>query len=229
MANLKDLSGERFGRLVVLERASDRVFSSGRKAVQWKCVCDCGNEKIVASTHLTSGDVTSCGCYYRESRQNCGRDEIHGLAGSRIYHLYENMKYRCNNPKAAGWESYGGRGIQVCDDWNRPDGFESFYKWALENGYSDDLSIDRIDVNGDYAPENCRWADKETQRNNQRNSVLITYQGKTQSAGQWSKETGLDRHLLVRRAKKGLPPEMIFAPPDPKKVRHGKRKAGLAL
>ena len=214
MSKLKDLTGRRFGRLTVVERAEDCILSSGRKFVQWKCVCDCGNTTYVTSVHLINGDNVSCGCYGKERRTEATvkREKTHGMSRQRIYHLFQNMKYRCTSPKSPQYKQYGGRGIKVCDEWLSPDGFERFYQWSLENGYDDSLSIDRIDVNGDYTPENCRWTDWETQYNNTTKTVRLTYNGKTQSAAQWAREIGVDRHTIYDRIRKGLPIEEVLSP-----------------
>lgn len=147
MAELKNLVGERFGKLTVIDRADDYVSPQGRRLVKWKCVCDCGNVIDVTAVHLRSGDNVSCGCYGKQRRAEAAARTTHGLGRSRIYHLFQNMKQRCLNPKAANYSAYGGRGIGVCDEWKEKDGFERFYEWAMKAGYSDDLSLDRIDVN----------------------------------------------------------------------------------
>lgn len=149
-----DLTGKRFGKLVVLERVK-----RSRKT-EWRCKCDCGNETIVQAANLKNGHIRSCGCMISESNTK------HGKWNTRIYRIYHSMKQRCNNPNSAHYEYYGGRGIKVCSEWQ--DDFQTFYDWAMSHGYSDDLSIDRIDVNGNYEPSNCRWATKTTQSFNRK-------------------------------------------------------------
>ncbi len=212
MSKLKDLTGERFGRLTVVERGKDYVSPSGRKLVKWVCRCDCGNLTEVSAAHLRQGDIVSCGCYGKQRRVEGKLENSHGCSRSRIYHLFQNMKYRCLNPNAPNYGLYGGRGIRVCAEWLATDGFEKFYRWALNSGYNDSLTIDRIDVDGDYEPGNCRWADAEVQCNNTRKSVKLTYRGETKTAAQWAREIGVDKHTIYDRIKKGKSIEEILGP-----------------
>ncbi len=213
MAHFMDLTGQRYGMLVVIKKCEDyRVYSSGRKTIQWLCKCDCGNYKKVAALHLRNGDIVSCGCYGYKQRKEAVSKPKHGFSRTRIYHLYQNMKYRCQSSTSTVYDDYGGRGIEVCDEWSGKEGFTNFYNWAIKNGYDDKLSIDRIDVNGNYSPDNCRWADTEIQCNNTRKSVKLTYKGKTMTAAQWGRELGLDRHTIYWRIKKGLPIEEVLGP-----------------
>ena len=219
MAKFMDLTGQKFGKLVVWERGEDYVSPQGRKVVRWRCRCDCGNIKDITASHLRSGDNLSCGCYHHERLIEGGKlygfKRKHGQAKTRLYHIHQNMRDRCNNQNNACYENYGGRGIKVCKEWDGASGFEAFRKWSVENGYNENdtsISIDRIDVNGDYCPENCRWADSETQGNNTTKTVKLTYNGKTQSAAQWARELGLDRHTIYDRIRRGYPIEYILSP-----------------
>lgn len=175
-----DLVGKRFGSLLVIERrGSDEKGQS-----LWLCRCDCGTEKIVRG-HDLKGGTKSCGC---SRRYNTGLYQ-HGLSHTRIHSIWRSIKDRCYNPKNRHYKHYGGRGISVCDEWK--DNFIPFYNWSLENGYEENLTIDRIDVNAGYYPGNCRWVSVETQANNKRNNKVFTLNGKTLTISQWSKETGV--------------------------------------
>jgi hypothetical protein len=187
MQHLKDMTGRKFGKLTALTcigRTKDH------KAL-WLCQCDCGNFKVVRQATLNRGEATSCGC-------NIGKWNItHGMTKTRIYREWQGMKSRCYYQKNIGFDNYGGRGIKVCNDWKGS--FESFYKWAIENGYSDELTLDRKNPNGNYEPNNCRWVSNAIQQNNKRNNHLITYKGKTQSISEWAREKKIDRTTLSKR------------------------------
>lgn len=193
MARLIDLTGMRFGRLTVVSRSDNRG-----KQPCWKCVCDCGTEKIVQGNSLRSGAIQSCGCLHREVTGSINR--THGYTGTRLYMTWQNMRARCYRKSAKRYDDYGGRGITVCDEWRVS--FEAFRDWALQSGYSDELTIDRIDVNGNYEPGNCRWISNNEQQFNRRNNRNITFNGKTQTISQWAKEYGLECKTLQGRLDK---------------------------
>lgn len=204
MKKAADLKGERFGRLVVERR--DHTL---KKAAFWICRCDCGSITTVQSCHLRSGATQSCGCLNKE--QASKRMTTHGLSRSRLYSEWHGMKGRCLNPRAKRYKGYGGRGITVCDEWR--DSFEAFQDWALANGYQDDLTIDRIDNDGPYSPENCRWVTNREQQNNRRNNHLLSYNSKEQTIAKWAEETGLDWMVIYDRIRNGWTIERTLTEP----------------
>lgn len=157
------LEGERYGKLVVTEEAEPIYSKTGKMIRRWKCKCDCGNITIVRHGDLRNGSTVSCGCYNYEKESVV---KTHGYSRTKLGRVFDGMKQRCNNPNNKNYEKYGGRGIRICTEWlNDP---KKFFDWAIKNGYKEGLSIDRINVNGNYEPDNCRWTDSETQCLNQR-------------------------------------------------------------
>ncbi|MBQ6906195.1 MAG: hypothetical protein IJN75_04165 [Clostridia bacterium] len=194
MGKLIDLTGQRFGRLIVVNLAGRDNF---RQAV-WNCVCDCGNTTQVRSNNLRNGSTTSCGCFHRKRAKET--HEIHGFRYTRLFSIWCGMKQRCYNPKYHNYPRYGGRGIVICEAWKND--FISFQEWAIANGYSDELTIDRIDVNGNYEPSNCRWATQKTQCNNKRNNRFIEYNGETHTLQEWAQKIGICHTTLIERIKR---------------------------
>lgn len=209
---VRDISGNRYGKLVVIEFSH---ISEDRKRTYWKCKCDCGKEIITRGDGLKSGHTSSCGCYNKEIVSKTKGATTHGMTNDRIYKIYCGMKNRCLNPNTAGYMNYGGRGIKVCDEWL--DDFMSFYNWAMENGYSDKLSIDRIDVNGNYEPSNCRWATEKEQSNNTRRTVFVTYNNEEKPISYWASQFGIKPKTIKNRLKNGWSVEEALNTPVGKK------------
>ena len=185
-----DLIGRKFGRLTVIERVANNNHGNAR----WLCKCDCGNETIVITSDLNSGHTRSCGCLHLETVKANGK--THGLSNTHLFRIWCDMRKRCTNPNQKHYHRYGGRGITVCEEWQS---FELFYKWAMANGYQDNLTIDRIDNNGNYEPNNCRWSTQKEQQNNRSTNKLITFDGETLNLTQWSEKTGISYRKLVDR------------------------------
>lgn len=201
---MKDKRGQRFGRLIALEDVGRDKYGY----VLWYCKCDCGNHKIVQSRYLGKG-TASCGCIAREIKQK--QLTKHGRSRTRLYTVYRTMLQRCTNPNAHEYENYGGRGISICDEWKNS--FEEFEKWALENGYDKKLTLDRIDVNGNYEPSNCRWVSMKTQQRNKRNNVRVTYNGETHCLSEWAEIFGLKYVTFRQRFYAGWSMEKIANTP----------------
>lgn len=201
---LKDLTGQRFGRLIVKERVPNN-----KGKTKWLCVCDCGGTAVVQGGNLTSGNTVSCGCVQKERAREART--THGRTRTKLYRAWAHIKDRCQNPKGKDWNDYGGRGIKVCDEWLNS--FEAFRDWALTNGYRDDLTIDRIDVNGDYEPTNCRWADAKTQGNNKRNNRVITIDSESHTLAEWANIKGVKVQSIRSRISRGWDPEKAITEP----------------
>ena len=189
-----DLSGKRFGRLTVL--GLDHM--NWNSISYWLCKCDCGNEVIVARHNLLRGTTKSCGCYSSEM----SRDRLtkHGMTGQRLYTIWRGMRRRCIDENDNHYDRYGGRGINVCHEWND---FETFHDWAMHNGYEPGLTIDREDNDGNYCPENCRWVTAMAQANNRSSNRRFTYNGHTKTISEWSLVLNVHKTTLARRIDKG--------------------------
>lgn len=167
------LIGTKYGRLTITGFESD-----GRRWL-WRVRCDCGNEKLVSPTDVRNGRTKSCGCLHRESSRERATKFTHSVTDNkRLYMIYNHMKQRCYKKSSPRYSDYGGRGISICEEWLDKDrGFDNFVSWALENGYSDEMTIDRIDVKGNYSPENCAWKTRKEQNNNKRQTLWVEYNG----------------------------------------------------
>ena len=192
MKFMKDLMGQRFGRQVVIKRAGINKFRN----ILWLCHCDCGKEHIVPSEKLIQGKSKSCGCLAHDIHVK--QFETHGITTGgkpRTFIIWNGMKARCLNPKSTTYPAYGGRGILVCKEWLT---FENFHNWAMANGYADNLTIDRIDNNGNYEPDNCRWLDAITNRKMQRSAKYITICGITKNISDWCKELNISKTIAYK-------------------------------
>jgi hypothetical protein len=198
----RNLEGEKHGHLTVIEKVGTNVI----------CKCDCGNKITIRAVDFARGKYSTCGCSLRyklmsESATKHG-DTRKSSPYARIYRIYQGMKNRCYIKSFDGYDDYGGRGILVCDEWLKS--YSSFRKWALNNGYADSLSIDRIDVNGNYSPDNCRWATTKEQSMNKRpyKRKEWTIDGVTKSIIEWCEECGLSVPMVMYRVKtKGMTPK----------------------
>lgn len=207
---VNDLTGKRFGKLVVIGVADD-----GQRKTSYICQCDCGNVKKIRADGLTSGATKSCGCLKRERTQSeeIQKDVYRGgrkpgsknkrgkTSGTRLYWIWQGMKGRCYNPNDARYDRYGGRGLTVCDEWKND--YIAFHNWALANGYTDDLTIDRIDNDKGYSPDNCRWATIKEQCNNRSTNINITIGNSTRNLTEWCEIFGLDYKKVNARYHRG--------------------------
>lgn len=198
----KNLIGQKFEKLTVIERAENSI--DGR--VQWLCECECGNKKIVRAVHLKNGGTKSCGCWHLE------RSTLHSGSGTKLYKVFLQMNQRCYNPNDSAYKNYGGRGIITCPEWKGGENFINFQKWALSNGYEEGLTLERVNVNRNYQPDNCKWATRIEQANNKRNNAFLEINGVTKTFAQWSKEYNLTRSLIRDRIRLGWIGEELLRP-----------------
>jgi hypothetical protein len=206
MRKIEDITGQKYGRLIVLEFAGTH-----KRNALWKCRCECGNEKVIAGRNLKNGNVKSCGCL--RSEKTISRNYKHGEINTHLYKIFNQMRNRCNNPNHKDFKDYGGRGIEVCQEWNDISAFLLFRDWAISQGYKDGLSIDRRENDKGYSPDNCRWVTVKEQNNNKRNNHLITYSGETKTLAQWATDRNIPRDILYSRIKLGWSLEDAFTKP----------------
>lgn len=192
------MTGNRFGKLTVIEFAG---YGSSHKT-QWLCKCDCGNTIITKGNNLKNGHTQSCGCLAKESKRNACK--THGLRNHPLYHTWLNIKDRCSNHNNSHYKYYGGRGINICEEWRND--FKKFYDWAITNGYSQGLSIERIDVNKDYSHDNCTWITMREQARNKTTTIKIEKEdGKFISVSELAKELGMAESSIYGRLQRNEP------------------------
>ena len=207
-----DISNKKFGKLLAVKRCTNM---SGKTA--WECKCDCGNITFVTTSNLTCNRIRSCGCL--KIKQLLERSTTHNQRHTVLYSVWRGLRQRCNNPKHASYHNYGGRGITVCEEWDKS--FQAFYDWSYANGYSTEnqkdeklkLTIDRIDNNGNYEPSNCRWVDRKTQTRNMRTTRFITFNGQNKSVSEWCEIYGIKLQTFNTRIRNGWSIEEALTKP----------------
>lgn len=190
MSQFKDITGQKFGRLTALYRLHN---IEGR--TKWLCICDCGNFAEVMTYSLSTGHAKSCGCYQND--RLIESLATHYKCHTKLYKVWSSMKKRCYNKKCNSYKNYGARGIAVCDEWKH--NFQTFHDWAMDNNYQEGLSIDRINVDGNYEPNNCRWTDRTTQNRNRTNNISYTIDSETHCLKEWCEILNLNYHTVHSR------------------------------
>lgn len=194
MAKSKDLTGAKFGMLKVISQ----VKTGPGKGTKWNCLCDCKKTVVRSASALGKNKNPNCGCIRQGQRK------------TRLYGIWANMKQRCTNPSNPAYPYYGAKGISICDEWAND--FLAFQSWALKNGYDDSLTIDRVDGNKNYQPDNCRWSTRKEQSNNLSSNTVIVFEGKEYTLTQLAEEYGLDPKLVIDRHKLGWPAKDLVKP-----------------
>ena len=185
-----DLSGKKFGALTVISITDKR---DKRGLAYWLCKCECGKETVVLGRYLRNGHTKSCGCHIQNIKSKYRRK------GERIYSIWCGINKRINVPRNVHYKDYGGRGITICDEWKD---YDNFFEWAMANGYQDDLTIERIDVNGNYEPSNCTWIPMALQQNNTRRTVKVNFCGREMTITEIANELGVSRNAIKMRLRK---------------------------
>lgn len=210
--SLVDLTGKKFGRLTVVKRVENNKF----KQVQWLCKCECGKEKIICGNSLKDGSIKSCGCLKKEQDYINIAHITHDKSNTRLYNIWRDMKWRCSSAKSKRHKFYHDKGIKVCNEWAKD--FMSFYNWAINNGYHKDLTLDRINNDGNYEPSNCRWATITEQNNNQSNNIKIKYNNKSYTLKELSKKFNIKNATLYDRLRRGWSIEKTLNTPVQTKI-----------
>lgn len=186
--------GDIYGKLKVLEEVE-----KGKSGRRFTCECECGNKVTLYSSAFLNGNTKSCGCLRR--KLTIEKSTSHGLSKTPLHRVWNSMKQRCNNPNDKAYKNYGARGIKVCEEWKKD--FLTFHKWAIESGYQQGLTLERIEVNGNYCPENCKWIPQSEQSPNRRSNNYLTFNGETKTLSQWSRDLSINRGTLRDRLKNG--------------------------
>lgn len=203
-----DLTGKKYGRLTVLNREPNKKTHTD----MWKCQCDCGNFIITRASSLKRGTTQSCGCLQKEVLSKMSSK--HNMTHTRLYSIWRGMKARCYSKNMKEFEIYGGRGIKVCNEWlDKENGFMNFYTWATANGYKDNLTLDRINNDGNYEPNNCRWLTMKEQAYNRRNNHYITYNNKTHTITDWGRYYNINTGTIYSRLQSGWSIEKALTTP----------------
>lgn len=210
-----DLTGRKFGSLTVISR-----HGSENGEVIWNCRCKCGNMVRLSTGRLNSGSAKSCGCTNRN--RLIEQNTTHGLSHTRLYEIWCGMKKRCFDENSIAYHNYGGRGITVCEEWRN--NFQVFYDWSMANGYRDDLTIERKDVNGDYCPENCCWATNKEQSRNRRETIYYTLFGIKKPLIEWCEYAEIKNSRAYQRYRNGNPP---FDENELRKIKENLENGGI--
>lgn len=222
--NKYDITGEKFGHWTVIGRDFDRPTD---RNTYWLCKCDCGEIRSITRTSIVSGKSKSCGCMRGEHLK--GINKTHGMSKTRIYHEWASMRKRCKSENDRCASSYYLRGITVCPEWDSD--FMAFYEWAMDNGYNDSLTIDRIDNGKGYSPDNCRWITIEQQQSNKRNTVFVEYQGEKWCLRTLCENIGFPyktahrRYMRMTRRGEPITTDKLIAPIDESKIPFRYRKS----
>lgn len=215
-----DLTGSKFGRWTVIRyEGINKLHRS-----MWMCRCECGTEKVIAGYSLTRGGTKSCGCLAKELVIDRNKKRFtHKMSKSRLYEIWALIKQRCYNKKNKDYKSYGGRGIAMCDEWKKD--FISFFDWSMANGYNPKLTIDRVNNNGNYSPDNCRWATLQEQANNKRVNRLISYKNEIHTIAEWARQVNIKERIIRSRLSMGWSFEKACEKPVGKYVRKNSQKS----
>lgn len=210
--------GKKSGRLTVVS-----YYGKSYKGNMWNCTCECGQTLTVATKDINSQNIKSCGCLKSDvlTKRNKGM-ATHNKTNTRLYRIWGNIKDRCYNENSKDYINYGSRGITICEEWLI--NFESFYNWSMENGYKEDLTIDRINNDLGYSPDNCRWVSMKIQINNTRKNINITIGGITKTASEWADISGINSKTIIYRFKNGWDEDKLLIKPN-RRNRYGKNKS----